>query len=137
MKDFGFVECPVAGLVHFKTEKIKNGLHMFDSIDFFVTDINHECFEIKGLRFDQDEGWYDPNADSLKFYGKDVYDACMEYAVDRAMKDSLYLGVAHFGQERPVKVVLKMSHSEIIKMMKEKTGQSVVIIDENNNKKIA
>ena len=112
-------------------------MYMFDSIGFFVTDINHKCFEVKGLRFDLDEGWYDPNADTPKYYGKDVYEACMGYAVDRAMKDGLYLGLAIFGQKRPAEHVLRLSHSEIVRMMKEKTGLSVMLIDEKRNMKIA
>ena len=137
MKDFWFVECPIAGLFHFKTGKIKCGMYMFDSIDFYVTDINHECFEIKGLRFDLDKGWYDPNANTPKYYGKDVYEACMEYAVDRAIEDGLYLGLAICGQRIPAEFVLRLSHSKIIKMMKERTGKSVMIFDEHRNMKIA
>ena len=136
-KNFAFVECPIGGLYKFEKGKIKNGMYLFDSIDFLVLDINHECFEIKGLRFDVDEGWYDPNADVPKYYGKDVCDACMEYAVDRAIRDHLYLGLALLGQKRPVEFTLRLSHSDIVEMMKEKTGQSILLIDEKRNMKVA
>lgn len=135
--DFSFVKCPVAGLIHFKTKKFKNGIYMFDSIDFFATDINHESFEMKGLRFDENGGWYDPNAKITKYYGKNVFEACMEYAVDRAINDCLYLSLAIFGQKRPAKFAMTISHDEIVEMMKKKTDCPVVLVDKENHMKIA
>ena len=137
MKQCGFVECSVAGLLHFTTETAKNGLYMFDSIDFCVTDTNHKCFEVEGLRFEADNGWYDPNVDIPKYYGMDVYKACMDYAVDRGIRDGLYLGLALLGQKRPAGYVLRLSHSEIVRMIKERLDAPIVLIDEKGNKKIA
>jgi len=124
IKDFCFVDCPVAGAAFIETEK-SNRLYMFDSIDFIATDQTDNCFDVEGLRFDQNRGWYEKDAVVPKYYGKGVYNACMEYAVDRAMRDNLYLGVALLGKERPGKVVLKLSHSEIVSRL-ESRGCCVV-----------
>ena len=119
-KDFTFIECPIAGLINFKSGKIKNGMYMFDSIDFFATDTNQECFEIEGLRFDHEKGWYDVNETFPKYYGKDVYEACIDYAVDRAIKDNLYLGIAIFGKKRPAEFVLMLNRSEFVSRLEDK-----------------
>ena len=114
---FAFIDCDVAGLLNFRTEKINNGMHMFDSIDFYATDTNQECFEVEGLRFEVGIGWYDPDSVVSKHYGTDVYTACIEYAVDRAIRDNLYLGLAMLGQKRPADFVMRLSHSEIVERL--------------------
>lgn len=116
IKDFAFIDCPVAGSIVFKTRK-GNCLHMFDRIDFFARDVADKIFEVEGLSFDKDKGWYDANVDNPKYYGKGVYDACMEYAVDKAIRDNLLLTIAIFGKERPARTVLMLSHSEIAKQL--------------------
>lgn len=115
MDDFAFINCPIAGAVLFKSKE-GNSLHVFDSIGFMVTDNNNKCFEIEGLVFDKEKGWYDVNEVIPKYYGKEVYPACLDYAVDRAIRDNLYLGLAHFGKERPVRTVLRLSRDEIVRL---------------------
>lgn len=115
-KDFAFIDCPVAGATFSKTRK-GNSLHMFDRIGFFATDITKKSFEVEGLSFDKDKGWYDANVDIPKYYGKGVYDACMEYAVDKAISDNLFLKLAIFGKKRPALSVLMLSRSEIAKRL--------------------
>lgn len=136
VKDFAFIDCPIGGAIFSKTMN-GNGLHVFDRISFWAVDIDANNFETEGLSFDQGKGWYDPNAEIPKYYGQNVYEACMEYAVDRGIEDSLYLGLAYLGQKRSTRFVLRLDHSEIIKRMKDKTGCQIVVVDEKLNMKIA
>lgn len=119
--DFGFIDCPVAGAVFVETRK-GNCLYVFDSIGFVATDIHGKSFEIEGLIFDQEKGWYDSNEVIPKYYGKSVYPACNEYAADIAIRDDLLLGLALFGRERPAKGVLMLSRDEIIKRLESRCG---------------
>lgn len=116
IKDFAFVDCPVAGAIVIETKK-GNYLHVFDSIGFMAKYLTKESFEIEGLVFDQEKGWYDADAVIPKYYGKDVYAACNDYAVDRAIRDNLFLQLAIFGKKRPAECVLILSRSEIIKRL--------------------
>ena len=116
IKDFSFIDCPFAGAISFKKNK-GCSLHVFDSIDFMGTDANQNCFEIKGLVFNEKRGWYEKNAVIPKYYGKKVYSACLDFAVDKAVRDNMYLGVAIFGKERPAKSALVLSQSEIVRRM--------------------
>lgn len=114
-----FIKCPVAGAVHIKEGK-RNGLHVFDSISFVARDANDNSYEIEGLLFDEEKGWYESDAVIPKYYGKGVYAACVNYAVDMAIRDNLLLQLAIFGKERPAKAVLTISHSETVQRLNAK-----------------
>ena len=133
---FGFADCPTGGAVVIKTRK-GNRLYVFDSIDFMATDTKGKCFEVEGLSFDQEKGWFDANIIFTKYYGKNVYEACLEYAVDIAIRDNLYLGLAIFGKQRSAKVFLRVSHSKITERLEKEYGYTVVIKDGKGNRVVA
>ena len=112
MDSLGFIDCPTGGAVAMK-RKNGNRLHVFNSIGFTATDTKGKCFDVDGLSFDQEKGWFDANVVIPKYYGKKVYEACLEYAVDIAIRDNLYLGLAFLGKERPAKAALVISHNEV------------------------
>ena len=134
MQNFAFIKCSAAGAVSFKTKK-GNRLHMFDSIGFLAKDINEKSFEIEGLNFDQEKGWYDASAVNPKYYGKEVYAACIDYAADKAISDSLVLQLAFFGKAKPIKCILLLSYSEIVRQL-ENRGYTVCPMDEQQGQAV-
>ena len=112
MKHFNFVDCPAGGAIVVRTKK-GNYLHVFDNIGFMATDIYGRSFEIEGLIFDQEKGWFDANAVAPKFYSKNVYSACIDYATDIAITENLHLGIALFGKERPAKCAFVLGQGRI------------------------
>lgn len=119
-KNITFIECPVAGAMVVKTNK-GNRLHVFDCIGFMAKDANNNYFDIEGLVFHQEKGWYEAKAAVPKYYGKNVYSACHDYAVDIAIRDNLFLGIALLGSERPAKSALVLSHSEVVQRMQNRS----------------
>ena len=117
IKESNFINCPEAGLLNFKTETIRNGMFMFDSIGFTAKDMENKIYEIRGLLFDQEKGWYEADALIPKYYGKDVYEACIEYAADRALNDHILLLVALFGQKRPADFAMMINRDEIVRRL--------------------
>ncbi len=112
-QDFGFVDFPAGGALFYKSDK-GNCLHVFDNIGFMAIDMSGKSFEIEGLVFDTERGWYDANADIPKYYGKSVYSACMDYAVDRAISDNWYLQLAIFGKKRPAESAMLISYDDLV-----------------------